>query len=171
MAEESEVVIRIKNEQITNANVSDNQKIDSSDVIGSKKTEVANSSVKSAFVMSQIQKAGKSLASMGVDMVMYRVNRNLTLTDNYLAQQDMTIALNIISTASGAAMSIVGGAMVAGPWGAAIAAVVETTRIGINIFKNYDQEYLQIKAMDAQLDFSRQRAGYALTAGSRGTNR
>lgn len=171
MAEESEVVIRIKNEQVTNANVGDNQKIDSSDVTGSKKTEAANSSVKSAFVLSQIQKSAKSLANIGVGVVQYRINRYLTLTDNYLAQQDMDIALNNISMAAGVAMNIVGGAMVGGPWAAAAVAVVEATKIGFNIFRNFDQQQLMLTAMNAQLDFSRERAGYSLTSGSKGTDR
>lgn len=171
MAEKSEVVIRIKNEQLTSSTVGDNQRIDSSDVTGSKKNEAANSSIKSAFVLSQIQGAARSLANLGVDMVMYRVNRNLTLSDNYLAQQDMEIALNVFSTVKSAAMSVVGGAMVAGPWGAIAMAAVKVAQTGVNIYKNYDQENLRIKAMDAQLDFSRQRAGYALTAGSRGEDR
>lgn len=171
MAEEAQVIIRIKNEQTTNANVGENQTINSSDVTGAKKSNTANSSVKSAFVMSQIQKAGKSLASLGVDLVSYNINRHFMLSDNYLAQQQMSIAIDVVSRTAGAAMSIAGGALVAGPYGAVAAAIVEVAKTGINIFKNYDQENLRIKAMDAQLNFNRRRAGYSLTAGSRGEDK
>lgn len=115
--------------------------------------------------------AGNATVQQAISMVNYEINRELTLTDNYIGQRTLNNTIQVINKVRSVATSTVQGAMVGGWVGAAIMAFVDIAGTGIDIYQNYDQESIKIKQMDAQLQFSRQRAGYSLTSGSRGENR
>ena len=103
------------------------------------------------------------------------------MNDNYLGQQNVDVALNVInkvwetglSIYSGAklGMSLSGGSAYGAIAGAIIAAGVSTLQTVQQISHNYEQEQIKINQMNASLKFNRQRAGYSLTAGSIGENR
>lgn len=138
------------------------------------KTEIQKSQrsdLETAAITSVIQRAFNSLKEMGASQVKFQVNRYFEITDNYLGQQSLNIGLNIASKIVSAGQSIAAGAIVAGPAGAIIMATVEAGKLGLDIYQKYSEQNLQLRKMDAQLDYNRQRAGYSLTAGTQGENR
>lgn len=105
----------------------------------------------------------------------YTLTRRFDLTDNYMAEQDMNNALNVIGTMQGIGVSTYSGArvgaQVGGAWGAAIGAAVGFTASMIkNAFeaeKRERQEQRKFIESDKQNAFQRARMG--LTDGGRGT--
>ena len=100
----------------------------------------------------------------------YEINKYFNLHDDYIGQRNLTIAKNVVSKSLGMATAVASGFMVGGPAGGAIALVGVTTSLGIEIYQNYDQENIKLRQMNAQLAYSRQRAGFSLTSESIGEN-
>lgn len=142
------------------------------DATGKKEVDkVKRSDLETAAITTIVQRAWNSLKETGASQIKFQVNRYFNITDNYLGQQSLNICLNIAGKVKSAGESIVGGALVAGPAGAVIMAAVEAGKLGLEIYQNYSEQNLQLRKMDAQLDYNRQRAGYSLTAGTQGENR
>lgn len=106
----------------------------------------------------------------------YYWNKELTLNDDYIGQRNKNIAISQIN-AGVSALSTVGsmtatGAMVGGWVGAIVGAVVGTVTAAAGIIRSNvqgrEQQDIQIRQMNAQLDFTRSRAGWSLNAGSIG---
>lgn len=127
--------------------------------------------LKTAALSAMLYRAGRQLKDVTIDEVKRQIDLNFALTDNYMARQNMNIALGIIDKAGGAVVSIGTGFAIAGPVGAVIGAGLEVVKTGLNIFHNYQQETINLHKMNVQLEFNRQRAGYSLTVGARGENR
>ena len=100
----------------------------------------------------------------------YEINKYFNLHDDYIGQRNLTIAKNVVSKSLGMATAVASGFMVGGPAGGAIALVGVTASLGIEIYQNYDQENIKLRQMNAQLSYSRQRAGFSLTSESIGEN-
>lgn len=66
--------------------------------------------------------------------------------------------------------AIAGGFVLGGIAGSVIALIGTTASLGIEIAQNYDQENIKLRQMNAQLEYSRMRAGYSLTSESIGEN-
>lgn len=165
MASNGTITIRIINEEAQ-------PETPQGDATGTKEARKSQrSDLQTAAITSVIQKAAHSVKEMGASQIRFQVNRYFEITDDYLGQQSLNICLGIARKVESAAMSIAGGALVAGPVGAIIMGAVELGKTGLDIYQNYSQQNLQLRKMDAQLDYSRQRAGYSLTAGSQGENR
>lgn len=98
----------------------------------------------------------------------YELSKYFNLRDDYIGQRNMNVAKNVISKTVGMGTAVAGGFMVGGPIGATIAAVGTMATLGIEIAQNYDQENIRLRQMNAQLSYSRQRAGYSLTSDSIG---
>lgn len=134
-----------------------------------------NSSAKAiaAFaVMQSIEVA----ASEVVNWAEYYWNRELSLKDDYIGQRNKNIALMQINRAINA-ISTVGtmtatGAAVGGAAGAAVGAALGlvTSIVGIvrSNVQGQDRQNIAIRQMDAQLQFTRSRAGWSLKAASIG---
>lgn len=100
----------------------------------------------------------------------YEVNKYFNLRDDYIGQRNLTVAKNVISKAVGMGTAIAGGFVLGGVVGSAIALIGTTASLGIEIAQNYDQENIKLRQMNAQLEYSRLRAGYSLTSESIGEN-
>ena len=106
----------------------------------------------------------------------YNWNKELTLNDDYIGQRNKNIAITQINRAVGAfstiASSTASGAAIGGLTGALIGAVVGTFSTVSGIIRSnvqgQDQQNIAIRQMDAQLDFTRSRAGWSLKAASIG---
>ena len=105
-----------------------------------------------------------------VQIASYEVNKYFNLRDDYVGQRNLTIAKNVISKAVGMGTAIAGGFVLGGAAGGAIALIGTTASLGIEIAQNYDQENIKLRQMNAQLEYSRMRAGYSLTSESIGEN-
>ena len=101
----------------------------------------------------------------------YETEKYFTLTDNVQAKRDVGIASNVIKRVSNIGQATYFGATVGGWVGAIIGAVVGVTKEGIDIYQGYDQQTIKLKQMSEQLEYTRQRVGYSLTAGVNGENR
>lgn len=100
----------------------------------------------------------------------YEVSKYFNLKDDYIGQRNLSIAKNIISKGASIGTAIASGFATGGIIGGAVAIVGTTASLGIEIAQNYDQENIRLRQMNAQLEYSRQRAGYSLTSGSVGEN-
>lgn len=142
-----------------------------------KKSE--NTVLNTALLIWAAKKAATLIKNVTINEAKYQLNMHYKMTDNYIGQQNMDIALSVAEKSVSAVTSIVGGALagakLGGAPGAVIGAVIGVGGFGITtalqISHNYEQERIRLRQMDAQLQFNRQRAGYSLTAGSVGENR
>ena len=105
----------------------------------------------------------------------YYWNKELMLNDDYIGERNKNVALTQINRGI-SALSTIGsftalGAS-AGPWGAAIGAVIGTVVAGAGIVRSNvqgkEQQDIMLRQMDAQLSFTRSRAGWSTNAGSIG---
>lgn len=106
----------------------------------------------------------------------YQWNRELTLNDDYVGQREKNIAIMQISrgvnavttvgsmTAAGASVGGVAGAIV----GFVIGAVNSVAGIVRSNVQGQDQQNIAIRQMDAQLEFTRSRAGWSTQCASIG---
>ena len=122
-----------------------------------------------ALAVTALQNIGNSVKNVTIGYATYAINRNFKLTDNYLGQQNLNIAKSIAGKFEKIGMATASGAMMGGGVGAIAALVVSTITTAIET--GFDVWNIQLRQMDAQLQYSRQRAGYSLTAGSIGENR
>lgn len=164
MAEGKNIVIRIINE---GGSGSQKNKVDVTGQDQKKSTDV----LETAVLSSVLHRSFEQLKGAVVSETKYQLNLNYSLTDNYMSKQNMNIALGILSRGYSAGVSIASGFAVGGWVGAGIAAGMEVLKLGVDIYHNYQEEAINLRKMNAQLRFNRQRAGYSLTAGSRGENR
>lgn len=106
---------------------------------------------------------------------MYYLNRYLSLTENYQAEQDLSNTMTAISKAASLIGTVGAGAMggmaTGGPVGAAVGAVVAavgwTVNETIDLVKTYDQQEISINEANGQSAFQSTRLG--LSNGGRGT--
>lgn len=167
MAEIREVVIKIKGEEgkkeVTTKTNEKTKKVDTMDALTSIVYNQAFSHLKSEFI-SELN---------------YEINKHFVLTDDYVGQRKVTALKNIASRALSIGTSIVSGAKagsmvlpgVGTAVGAITMAVVSAINLGVDIYQNYDQANISLRQQNAQLDFTRERAGYSLTSGSVGENK
>lgn len=116
------------------------------------------------------------VANESVAWAEYYWNRELTLNDDYIGQRNKNIAMTQINRATGA-ISTIGsmtatGAAVGGWIGAIIGAVLGTVTAATGIVRSniqgQDQQDIYLRQTNAQLDFTRSRAGWSLQAASIG---
>ena len=106
----------------------------------------------------------------------YYWNRELTLNDDYIGQRNKNIAISQISRAANALATVgsmtAAGAAVGGVPGAIVGAIVGTVTATAGIVRSniqgQDQQNIALRQMDAQLQFTRSRAGWSLQAASIG---
>ena len=124
--------------------------------------------------------AATQLGSMAVSELSnwaeYYWNRELTLSDDYIAQRSKQIALTQINRTVNM-MTTIGsstaqGAMTGGWVGAIVGLLLGTTQVVSGVVRSnvqgQDQQNIRLKQMDAQLQFTRSRAGWSTHAASIG---
>lgn len=141
------------------------------DATGQKEVDEKQKDLETAAVTTALQKAAKQLARIGVGEVLYQTNLYFSLTDNYQAEQNLNIAKDIFSKSLSTAITATALGSKFGPAGIAIAIGIAVVETSLDIINNYQQEDINIRKQNNQLAFQRVRAGYSLTAGSRGENR
>lgn len=101
----------------------------------------------------------------------YELNKWFMLNDDYIGQRTVAAAMNVISKAKNIGVVTLAGFKLGGPVGAAIGLAGSLLTLGIDIAQNYERQDIQLRQMDAQLDYQRQRAGFSLTSGRVGENK
>lgn len=107
-------------------------------------------------------------ADFVVDEGLYWLERSYRLNDDYISQRNLTVAKNIINQSISSGTRVIAATVAFGAVGLAVSLVGEAINIGTRIIHNYTEQNDRIRQLNAQLDFSRVRAGYSLTAGSIG---
>ena len=95
------------------------------------------------------------------------LNRYYSLSENYMLETDIANIKTGISKAASFGTTVVSGAMVGGPWGAAIAAVGWVANEAISYNNSLSNYYSQINTNNYNTQFSRTRA--SLYDNGRGT--
>lgn len=152
---------------------------DSNDVsnqvnIGSKKDD-KDSTAKMVAKYAVAQVASIATSEM-VSWGEYYWNRQLTLTDDYVGQRNKQIAITQINRGinlvSSIGSSVIAGAAVGGVAGAIVGGIVgaatQIASITRSNLQGQDQQNIHLRQMNAQLDFTRSRAGWSLQAASIG---
>lgn len=169
MADNRSIVITLKLDN--SGNSVEEQPTDTS--AASSKTD-KNGSAKAIAAFAAIQ-VTKIVVNEAVAWGEYYWNKELTLNDDYIGQRNKNIAISQISAGASALGTI--GSFTAfgatfGPWGAAIGAAIGTIAATVEIVRSNkqgeDQQNIQLKQMNTQLDFTRARAGWSLRAASIG---
>jgi len=137
-----------------------------------------NDSTAKAIAAFAVSQAAQTVASEVVAWAEYEWNKELTLNDDYIGQREKNIALaqinRGISVVSGIASATASGAAVGGWIGAIIGFAIGTgtqiAGIARSNIQGQEQQSIHIRQMDAQLDFTRSRAGWSTEAASIGEN-
>ena len=164
MAEEKKIVIEIvtKSEEPKEENDDNTKK--NKEIKGSNKSQKSNNNNTSIILAKAVVASTVALAKR---VVMDGIQRNYSLTENYIAQNDMRNLQTAINKVGGFTASIGGGFAVGGVPGAVIGAVTW----GANEFVSYQKRMSgynqQLNATNYQTAFDRSRLG--LTNEGRGT--
>ena len=149
---------------------------DKIDESGSKDDSVLETAILSAL----LKRTARQIKGLVLNEAKYQIDLHFKLTDNYLGAQNLNIALGVVNKVASFGLSIYSGAKLGfsaggGAAGAVVGAVFAAGVSGLSLVQqishNYEQEYIRINQMNANLQFNRQRAGYSLTSGSIGENR
>lgn len=146
--------------------------------VGSNTSQDGGSDYSKAYYAQMAMKIIGTTVSETVDWAMYFWDTQLELNDDYVGKREKRIAMQqvnrVVSAASNIGSSTLQGAMAGGAVGAIIGFVVSTgtevyKTVKENIQGNRSQE-LQLAQLNAQLEFTRSRAGYSTQAASIGEN-
>lgn len=130
-----------------------------------KASNIVNHAFKN-YVVSQ----AKQVVGLVANEVLYEINKYYTLTDNVEGKRDLNIALGLIHRGGQIVGPTIAGSYF-GPVGAVIGFGVGIGREVISLYQGYDQQNIQLRQLNTQLEYSRQRAGYSLTSGSIGEDK
>ena len=133
----------------------------------------SNSKAVAAWAAMQLLEIVKDEAIAWAD---YYWERELVLNDDYVGQRNKRIALthiNRVSSYVGTVGSATAqGAMIGGAAGAIVGAIVGGIKVASTIIRSnvqgQDQQDIALRQMDAQLQFTRSRAGWSTKAASIG---
>lgn len=140
------------------------------------RAENDNNNVALAVAAYAVEEATKVVVGEVINWTEYYINRDLALNDDYIGQRNKTIALTQInrgiSLASSLAGSAISGFAVGGIPGALVGLAIGTGAQVASIVRSnqqgQDQQNIMLRQMDAQLGFTRSRAGYSIKAASIG---
>ena len=130
------------------------------------KTDLVNHALNN-YVIGQAKKVGQTLLSEAL----YEVNKYFDLTDNVEGKRNLNIAMGIVHRGTNVLTSTLIGAQIGGVPGAVVGFVASSINEAINIYQGYDQQNIQLRQLNTQLEYTRERAGYSLTSGSIGENK
>ena len=171
MASEKEIVVTLKADNSV-SNVDNSAEIEK--VKKPAETETGNAGL--ALAKAYALKMGEQALNEAITWGEYYWNKELVLADDYIGQRNKNIAIQLInkgvSTAGGLISGGLTGAAIGGPVGAvvgvAFAAVTSIVSTVSDIFRKQDEQNIKLRQMDAQLSYTRQRAGWSLEAASIG---
>ena len=169
MADRKDIVVTLRLESTEAGNKKEPQ-VD----VGSPDDNKGDSTAKAVFKAVGVQALNVAVSEV-VAWADYYWERELILNDDYIGQREKRIAMQCINKAKGFLTSTASGlamGSVAGPIGAAVgAAIGAATSIAGTLredLQGKDQQEIMLKQMNAQLSFTRQRAGWSLEAASIG---
>jgi len=97
-----------------------------------------------------------------INEAQYQITRHFNMTDDFEGQRDLNIALGIVNKIKNIALTTYAGAKVGGIPGAVIAFAGSVGMEALNIYHAYDEQNRNNALRNAQLEYTRQRAGYSL---------
>lgn len=173
MADERKIVIVLRTEGGTSGGERTGEK---QDAIKAITPEEEKGSVGQAIAAMAAFKIAEATTSEVLNWGNYLWDRKLTLTDDYVGQRQKNIALQLMNKGMSIAGNIFSltayGAMIGGPlggaFGAAIGTVISIASVARENAQAYEQQEIQLRQMNAQLGYTRQRAGWSTTAASIG---
>lgn len=130
------------------------------------KTDLVNHALNN-YVIGQAKKVGQTLLSEAL----YEVNKYFDLTDNVEGKRNLNIAIGMAHRGTTVLSSTLIGAQIGGVPGAVVGFVASSISEAINVYQGYDQQNIQLRQLNTQLEYTRERAGYSLTSGSIGENK
>lgn len=121
----------------------------------------------SAYAVAKFARQGGNLAK---DWVFYEVDKYLDLTNNVQGKVNMNIAKNLVNKTASAIFNLAYASKY-GAVGIGIASVLTISSFALDTYQGYNKQFIDIQKKNLQLEFTRQRSGYALTSGDKGENR
>lgn len=112
--------------------------------------------------------AGAEVANLIINQAEFEGSFWLNRTGNYIAQRELGIAKQAVSTVSNVVGSTAIGFATGGWIGAIVGGVSSIANIAQNNINAEKKQQYQLEQMNEQLQFTRKRAGYAEKAGSIG---
>ena len=128
-------------------------------------------SVAKVFTTAYLVSKAKDVTQDVLQETDYFIQRHFQLADDYQGQRSYVRAKNVILKSVSIGTSGVAAFATLGPAGAAVAVGIAVSSVVVDIANNYIDQADTIRKMDAQLSYTRVRAGYSLTAGSVGEDR
>lgn len=172
---EGEIIVRIKDEsniEKGNNGTAINTKTGKirTDLQGNESEGVNAGILVASVLVNQVYERTKQIV---IDEAMYQINKHFELADDFEGKRDLNIALSVVGKAKNLATSTQAGATLGsagGPIGTVVGAVVGFSLgvIGevVSIYHKFDEQDRANALRDAQLDYTRQRAGYSLVGES-----
>ena len=165
------IVITLKLDQGTNGEKTE-EAVDTSGAVEKNDKDSTAKALATYAVTETIGVVGSEV----VNWAMYQWDRQLNLADDYIGQRNKSFALEQIGRATNVAASVrdfaIRGAIVGGPTGAVVGAALGVAVSGAGIIRSniqgMDQQNIRLRQIDAQLGYTRQRAGWSLEAASIG---
>lgn len=120
------------------------------------------------------EKALHEAVQFSLSEIDYHIQRSFYLKDDYIGQRNYSIAKAQITNAASSAFALGAALMTGNPVAIGMTVIAQGVKAIRNITEYVhavEMQDLQIKQLDANLQFNRTRAGYSLTAGSIGENR
>lgn len=175
MADTKEILVRLKVDETSNEEADVSNQVGTSNEATNKNDKDKGSKALATYLVTQSLSVA---ASEVVSWAEYYWNRELTLNDDYIGQREKNIAMTQINRGISFASTIgsmtATGASLGGSWGALAGAILGTISGTVSIVRSNiqgaDQQNIAIRQSNAQLDFTRARAGWSTSAASIGDN-
>lgn len=127
-----------------------------------KKAETLNTYIQQQFL--------NEIKTQAIQAVNYSISQYGNLTGNYVAQRNMQVAQKVINNIISIGTAAIGGATIAGPWGAVIGAGLAITNQVISYGYQTFGEYVSNIKQNREINILRDRSGLnSYLDGSRGT--
>jgi hypothetical protein len=169
-----EIVIRQKGSSSKNTATAEQAAYDPSSEIDMVSPDASYSSFDEFKKVVNYTIAGVSIKNTAENIVKrtdYAITRYFKLNDDYIGQRNYNDAKNVLGKIASTAAFAASATAVFGPIGGIVSIVSSVVSTGVDIIGNYVQTYDEMNKVNAQLSFTRVRAGYSLTAGSTGEDR
>lgn len=173
-SKEIKIVLETVNGSSSGMDSGDTERVDAQVSAQATSESSGKSQGKAAYGAMAIQAANFAVNEV-MNWISYNINKELNLNDDYIGQRNLAIATQAVNWAVSSASTIGSMAMVgaaAGPIGAAVGAVVGGAMVAASTVRQnmqaMDQQNIMLNQMQAQLDFTRNRAGWSTKAASIG---
>lgn len=164
MPDTKNIVITLKYEGETTSNVEDKAKQDKVDPALKNNQDSSDGGAAKAIAI----QAGERVLNEITSLAEYEWNKSLNLSDDYIGQRQKQVAMQCVNTTISTISTVGSFAAIGGPIGAVVGLLVSGVSLGKQIWQNYDQENIRLRQMDAQLSYTRARAGWSTNAASIG---